>query len=100
VAQKPVLIVFRTILFFPANGEPYPALQVALRWQLRSEVFKIISHLAHVIITMLLSRQSCGQALLRLPHMVPINEFLKNNRLFQTRDLISCEQTFTIIRLR
>jgi hypothetical protein len=39
MAQKPVLIVFTTIFFFPANGEPYPALQVASRWQMRKEIF-------------------------------------------------------------
>jgi hypothetical protein len=47
-----------------------------------------------------LRSQSCGQAQLRLQYMVSINEFLKKNRVFQTRDLISYEQTFTIIKLR
>jgi hypothetical protein len=64
-------------------------LQALVRQQQGDEFFEIISHLPKVIITMLLSLQSCGQLPLRLQYIVPINDFPKKNRMFQTRDLIS-----------
>jgi hypothetical protein len=58
-------------------------LQALVRQQQGDEFLEIISHLPKVIITMLLSLQSCGQLLLRLQYIVPINDFPKKTEGFK-----------------